>query len=351
MPNVRFSAFFALFIPPAITSRHAMRSAARRLCSAHSQVRRCSPSALLLRAVACAAMTLPLASAARAQAPVLSTFHCGYDSVYGSLLDPCEVTLTAPAGSGGLKVQLSSNNAAAVFPTTTVTVAAGSSTLWFHATVAVVSTKQTATLSATEGGVTKTFAVTLNAAPQAMSVVSIVNFGDVTVNSTATQSLTLTSSGEDALTVSSATVTGTRFTLASSPLPVTLKPNQSATLELEFDPAKAGAHRGTLTITSNSSAGSATVVSLIGTGEPAVYQVSLSWSAPENPPVQISGYRVFRAAGGSSGYALLNSSLDAETSFTDDTVEPGTAYDYYVESVDIATVPSSPSSVIAVSVP
>ena len=270
----------------------------------------------------------------------------------GSVNVPCEAILTTAAGTGGVKVVLASSNSAAVFQPS-MTIPAGSSNLWFHVTCTAVSSTQTATLSASEGGVSITFVLTLNAAPALLSVSSSkVAFGDVALNSPATQTISLGSTGIGPVTVSSAKLTGTGFSLAGASFPLTLNPSQTATLDLEFDPTAAGAATGALTLTSNSAGGASTVVTLTGTGEAASsYQVNLSWNAPSGSTMTIAGYHVYRATSGSSSYALLDSSIDAGTTYSDITVSAGAAYDYYVESVDSAGVSSAPSSVFAISIP
>src|SRR5439155_381711 len=95
---------------------------------------------------------------------------------------------------------------------------------------------------------------------------SALNFGSVTVNSSATGSVTLTSSGTSAVTVSSASVAGAGFTLVAGSFPVTLSPSQSMTLQLQFLPTAAGTATGQLTISSNSTSGSTAAVALSGTG-------------------------------------------------------------------------------------
>ena len=131
----------------------------------------------------------------------------------------------------------------------TVTVAAGSTTASFTATVSSVSTAQTATLTASAGSVAKTFALSLGAEVPTLSVnATTIAFGNVDLNTPSTQSLTLSSTGTAPVTVSAATVTGTGFTVSGATFPLTLNPNQTATLSVEFDPTAAGAASGSLTI-------------------------------------------------------------------------------------------------------
>jgi fibronectin type 3 domain-containing protein len=65
----------------------------------------------------------------------------------------------------------------------------------------------------------------------------------------------------------------------------------------------------------------------------------------------VAGYSVYRAISGSSTYELLNSSLDATTAYTDATVQDGTSYSYYVESVDDEGIHSVPSNTYTVPIP
>jgi hypothetical protein len=91
------------------------------------------------------------------------------------------------------------------------------------------------------------------------------SFGNVTINSPATLSLILTSTGSSPVTVNAASITGTGFTLVSSNLRVTLEPTQSLALQVQFDPQTLGTSTGSLTISSNSLSGSSTIVALTGT--------------------------------------------------------------------------------------
>jgi hypothetical protein len=179
---------------------------------------------------------------------------------------------------------------------------------------------------------------------------SSIAFGDVTVGSPAYQSVTLTSSGTAPLTISAGSLTGTGFTVPAVSLPMTLNPGQTATLQVEFDPSAAGAVSGSVTLTSNSSTGSASTISLSGTGETVTYAVNVSWDAPTSTQVSIVGYYVYRAASGSTSFSRMNSTADTSTTYTDSTVAAGATYVYYIESVDEAGVTSVPSATFTITV-
>jgi fibronectin type 3 domain-containing protein len=105
-----------------------------------------------------------------------------------------------------------------------------------------------------------------------------------------------------------------------------------------------------LTITSTSSTNGTAVVTLAGTGTTTTYAVDLSWDAPGNSEVPIAGYNIYRAPSGSSTYQQLNSSVDAETTYADSTVQSGLSYEYYVESVSASGMASAPSETFSVTV-
>jgi len=287
-------------------------------------------------------------SAAAAPA-ALSGLTCSSASMTGAGSDDCTVTLSAAAASGGQSVSLASSNAAVTVPAT-VTVPANATSAGFTASVSLVTSAQSVTLTASAGSVSKSFALHLNAAGPMLSIdPTSVAFGNVEVNTASTQTVTLSSTGTAAVTVSAAPVKGTGFTVSGSTLPVTLNPGKTATLNVQFDPTAAGAVAGNLTIQSNSSTGGTAVISLSGTGTPPV--VNLSWDAPSSSTDPVAGYNIYRSAGGSSSYQLLNSSIDTETTYVDTTVRSGTAYTYYLESVDSAGVVSAPSNEVTVTIP
>ena len=131
---------------------------------------------------------------------------------------------------------LSSSSTAVTVPAT-VAVQANATSAGFTATVTSVTTAQSVTLTASTGGVSKTFALQLNAAVPTLTISpASLAFGNVTLNTPTTLPVTLSSSGTAPVTINSAALTGTGFTLSGGTFPVTLNPTQSATLNVQFDP-------------------------------------------------------------------------------------------------------------------
>jgi len=298
-------------------------------------------------------LTLQLQPAAAQQAPTpsLSGLSCSAGTLTGAGSDACTVSLTAAAPSGGFAVALASNNSSVTVPAS-VTAPAGATSAAFTATVAAVSTAQTATITATAGGVSKATALQLNATSAAWTIASTsVPFGNVTVNTTSTQSVIISSTGTAALTISSGSVTGTGFSISGLAFPTTLNPGQSATLNISFDPTAAATDTGTVTLVSNAASGGTKTIALSGTGQATSYSVDLNWSAPGSSSDPVAGYKIFRSSDGGSTYQLLNSSPDANTTYTDSTVQSGGSYQYYVESVDAQGNASSPSNSWSATIP
>ena len=186
-----------------------------------------------------------------------------------------------------------------------------------------------------------------------LTAATTVAFGNVDLNTPATQSLTLSSTGTAAVTISAETLTGTGFSASGATFPLTLNPNQTATLSVEFDPTAAGAVSGQITLTSNSSTGTSTLVTLTGTGIVAgpAYEVILNWDPPTTSADPVAGYNVYRSTSGASLYSQLNTSAITATTYTDTAVQDGQNYDYIVESVDASAVTSAPSNTTTAAIP
>lgn len=282
--------------------------------------------------------------------PVLAGFSCSSVSITGSGAVPCSVTLSAAAPAGGVAVTLTSNNAAFAVPAS-VTVPSGAISTGFTATASAVATAQAATVTASANGSTRTLTVQLNAAGALLTPSqAAIDFGNVSLNGLGTQTLTLTSTGTQAVTVSGAVLAGSGFTLTGASFPATLNPGQSVTLQVEFLPTVAGAATGQITVTSNATTGGTMVIPVTGTGT-IPYEVDLTWTAPVSSADAVVGYNVYRTLSGTTSYQLLNTAVNSGTTFTDTTVENGQSYVYYVTSVDSAGVESIPSNAFSVAIP
>lgn len=296
------------------------------------------------------AFRTPSGAASSSVAP--SALSCSSSSMTAAGTDTCTVALNGAAGSGGFVVSLASNNSAVAVPSS-LTVAAGATTASFSAAVSAVSTAQTVTLTASAGSVSQPFTLHLNAAAATLSInATSIAFGNVNLNTPATQSVILTSTGGSPVTVNSGTVAGGGFSISGGSFPITLNPNQSATVSVEFDPTTAGAASGQLTISSNSSTNSTVTISLSGTGASSSYSVSLTWSAPSSSPDPVANYNIYRSPSGSSNYQLLGSVTNTRLAYTDsNNLQAAQTYDYIVESVDASGNESAPSNIASASIP
>jgi len=170
------------------------------------------------------------------------------------------------------------------------------------------------------------------------------NFGDVMVGATDTQTGSLKATG-GIVTVSSAASSASQFVLAGTSFPLTIDAGQTVDFKVKFTPQKDGSASGTLSFSSDATNG-VVKESLAGTGT--APQVNLTWSASTS---QVAGYNVYRRLTGSGSYKKINSSLDPDTSFTDATVVPGKTYEYVTTAVNSKGKESAYSSPAEVEIP
>ncbi len=177
------------------------------------------------------------------------------------------------------------------------------------------------------------------------------NLGSVSDGSSKTLSILLTSTGTSPVIVSSDKISGTGFSIVGGTLPVTLAPKQTVTLSVQFLPEAVGSATGSLIVDTNSTgSGGSFTIPLAGTGVSVVHSVDLSWDAPTDSPQPVTGYHIYRSTGRGS-YSLINSGVDTQTSYVDNTVAASTTYDYEVKSVDSSGVESVPSNQVTITVP
>jgi hypothetical protein len=188
-------------------------------------------------------------------------------------------------------------------------------------------------------------AASIQLTPSATSL----SFGNVTVGSSGTNQLTVKSTGNTNASISKVAVSGTGFVLGSSAASVILDPSQSETYTVNFDPKATGSVTGTLTITSNA-ANSPMNISLSGSGAAAAAQhtVALAWDRSSST---VTGYFVYRSTKPSGPYTQLNSTPEANPSYSDGSVSNGQVYYYYVTAVNSSNIQSTDSNQVSVTIP
>ena len=188
--------------------------------------------------------------------------------------------------------------------------------------------------------------VNANAATLGVSPSSL-NFGNVVVGSPASLQLTL-SAVNGPVTLSSARVNSTEFTLPGLVLPVTIPAGQSVTATVVFTPSVSGTASANLTLTSDAT-NSPTTVPLTGVGVAAgAHSADLTWDPSKDVVI---GYNVYRGGTNGGPYAQINAVLDSSTNYTDSAVNAGKTYYYVVTAVNAANQESAFSNQVKVVIP
>jgi hypothetical protein len=172
------------------------------------------------------------------------------------------------------------------------------------------------------------------------------SFGSQALNASATQSVTLTNTGNAAVSISQVNVTGTGFTLSGSAPLVTLSAGQAASFSVTFTPTAAGSDAGTASVVSTA-ANSPLSISLSGSGAQPHF-VSLAWSETSSGVV---GYNVYSSTQPSGPATKLTSTPVGTTAYTDNTVQSGQTYYYWITALDSSGDESAFSSDVAVTIP
>jgi len=173
-------------------------------------------------------------------------------------------------------------------------------------------------------------------------------FGSSAVNTTATQSVTITNKGTASATITQDTVTGTGFSTGLT-TPLTLGAGQSVTASVVFTPSSPGSLTGSFSLLANGAP--LLTIPLSGTGvTPTAHSVDVSWAASTSASLQ--GYNVYRSTTSGGPYSKISALLSNTTLlFTDRTVLSGQHYFYVVTDVNTSGVESATSNEVAVTVP
>jgi len=152
-------------------------------------------------------------------------------------------------------------------------------------------------------------------------------FGNVVVATSANLPAQLSATGAS-VTVTSANLSSSEFTLSGLSFPVTIPAGNNVQFTVTFTPQATGAASGTVSFASNAS--NPAVLSLSGTGTPTpIHSVSLAWTASTSSDV--IGYNIYRGTVSAGPYSKINASLSASTTYTDNSVVDGQTY-YYVST-------------------
>lgn len=171
------------------------------------------------------------------------------------------------------------------------------------------------------------------------------NFGNVSVGKSSSTPVTLSASGSS-VTVKSATLNSSEFSLSGVSFPLTIAAGKSSTFDVVFGPQSSGAATGKISFASTANAPAEAVS---GTGVAgAQHQVVLSWADNSS---KVEGYNVYRGTASGGPYARINGSLDAATNYTDGTVLGGTTYYYATTAVGTDGIESSYSNQVKVAIP
>jgi hypothetical protein len=148
------------------------------------------------------------------------------------------------------------------------------------------STGTTTTINLSGTGIASTADVaTLDVSPGAVA------FGNVSVGQTASATVVLSNQGSGQLKITQLGLNGQSFSFAGqNNLPITVVAGGTYSLNLHFDPATLGTAAGQLTLTSNSSTGTTTVIGLSGTAiAPTIANVSIGNTPGQAIPATFMG--------------------------------------------------------------
>lgn len=213
-------------------------------------------------------------------------------------------TLTFTSKSGGIRTAtLKSSSSAVKVPATCSVYTDDQHDPCNPATVSAVTSPTTVTITATYGGVSKTFLLQLGGSTPTASLsdsASSVAFGNVNLNTPATKLVTLTSTGTAPVVISTVAASS-GFTVSGGV--GTLAPGASSTLTIGFDPSIAGAAAGSVAVISNVPS---LVIALSGTG--------VSVAPVITPTTVVCGEASITGAGSTSCTVSLSSAPTASLS-------------------------------------
>ena len=191
--------------------------------------------------------------------------------------------------------------------------------------------------------------------PQLKLSVASVNFGSHTLNSSASQAVTLTNTGNVKLRLDSISPIGSPFAVVGLTPGVSLAPDQRIDFQVWFRPSSAGTSSTTIAIAS-ADLGAPLRLTVEGTAHESSGEspdsgarrtVALAWNASSD---SVSGYHVYRSSTPGGPYNRVNGQVISALTYRDAEIGPG-RYFYVVTSVAPGGTESAYSNEVAVEIP
>jgi hypothetical protein len=169
-------------------------------------------------------------------------------------------------------------------------------------------------------------------------------------NNVSSQPITVTVTGSQPVTITSATFSNGNFFSIPVRLPLTLPGGQSFTGQIHARP-QSTPQTGKLTFVTNVGTYTISLSETAAAQSPTSYRVNLSWKAPASSSDPVDSYQVNRAVAGSTAFSTVGTTTAGSTTFADTSVKAGTTYQYEVRSVDDQGETSAPTNPLTLAIP
>ena len=191
--------------------------------------------------------------------------------------------------------------------------------------------------------------LTVNTTPSKLNAsATSLAFSSINIGSDKILPVVFTNVGNSSVTISTVMISGAGYTASGIQSGQIVTPGRTATLNVTFSPAGTGLIQGNVTVTSDA-ANPSSSITLSGTGlQAASHSVTLTWTASAS---SVSGYDVYRSPVSGGPYTMLNSTLDATTTYMDTAVQAAQTYYYVAASVDSSGVEGAYSSEVSATIP
>jgi hypothetical protein len=207
----------------------------------------------------------------------------------------------------------------------------------------------TVLVSNSAGNATSNVAIlTVLGAGQLTASAMKLSYGNVAVGSTNILPVTLANTGGSSVSISNVALSGAGLSIEGASSGLILAAGNSALLSVTFAPSSAGILNGSVTVTSNATNSTLTIL-LLGTAVQAVSHSATLTLAPNSS--NVAGYNVYRSSISDGPYTKLNSPPFTSTTYTDSTVVANQTYYYVATSVDSAGNETAYSNQMSATIP